>query len=263
MNELIWIDGEIVDIARARIDPRDRGFTLGDGLYETVRVRNGVPTRVAAHVMRLVRGCALLGFPPPIDPHEFDDVMRRFLVTTDTVGDAALRLTLSRGPGPRGLTPPEHPKPTLTMLIAPWTKPAPVAAITARVARRDETSPLCTIKHTNTLDAILARREAASHNADEAVLLNHKGNIAEATIANLFAVIDGTLVTPPSSDGCLPGVARAEILERAGGVERTITPNDLARADEIFFSSALGIRSAIAMDGRTLSSRSVAESLPL
>src|SRR3954471_19282548 len=100
---IVWCNGQLLPVEGARIDPRDRGFTLGDGLYETIRIRNGAPTRLAAHVMRLVRGCALLGFAPPVDPHEIDDVMRRFLATTDTVGDAALRLTLSRGPGPRGL----------------------------------------------------------------------------------------------------------------------------------------------------------------
>lgn len=263
MSELVWIDGEIVEIGRARIDPRDRGFTLGDGLYETIRVHDGAPTRVAAHVMRLVRGCALLGFPPPLDPHDFDDTIRRFLATTDTAGEAALRITLSRGPGPRGLAPPEHPHPVMTMLVASWTRPAPVTAITARVVRRDEFSPLCTIKHTNTLQAIMARREASAHGADEAVLLNLQGNVAEATIANLFAVIDGALVTPPLNDGCLPGVAREEILLRTGATERTITQDELARADEIFFSSALGIRSAVSLDGRVVPSRTVAESLPL
>jgi branched-chain amino acid aminotransferase len=174
-----------------------------------------------------------------------------------------LRLTLSRGPGPRGLLPPEHPKPTMTMVVAPWTRPAPVTAITARIVRRDEYSPLCTIKHTNTLTAILARREAASHNADEAILLNQQSNVAEATIANVFVVVDGVLATPRLSDGCLPGVAREEILQRAGAVERPVTQEDLARADEIFFSSALGVRSAVSIDGRTLPSRAVAESLLL
>ncbi|MDB5367520.1 MAG: ilvE [Rhodospirillales bacterium] len=263
MSELVWIDGAIIEASRARIDPRDRGFALGDGLYETIRVRNGAPTRVAAHVVRLVRGCALLDFSPPLDPHDFEDTMRRFLQATDTAGDAALRLTLTRGPGPRGLAPPEAPKPTLVMTVAAWTRPAPVAAITAHVARRDETSPLCTIKHTNCLEAILARREAASYGADEAVLLNQQGRVAEATVANLFAVIDGTLTTPPLNEGCLPGVARDEILQRTGAAQRAITQADLARADEIFFSSALGVRSAVAMDGRRLPSRTVAESLLL
>jgi branched-chain amino acid aminotransferase len=263
MSELVWIDGRMLDAAAARIDPRDRGFTLGDALYETVRVRNGVPTRVAAHVMRLVRGCGLLGFAPPLDPHAFEPAMRTYLAAADIAGDAALRLTLSRGPGPRGLAPPTAPVPTLTMTVAPWTRPAPVAAITARVVRRDENSPLCTIKHTNCLAALLARQEAAAHGADEAVLLNQQGRVAEATIANVFAVLDGRLVTPPLSEGCLPGVARAEILAVAGGHEVPLTPHELARADEIFFTSALGVRSAVSIDGRRLTSRTVAESLPV
>jgi branched-chain amino acid aminotransferase len=263
VSELVWIDGAVVEASRARIDPRDRGFALGDGLYETIRVRDGAPTRVAAHVARLVRGCALLGFPPPLALPAFEDAMRRLLDASGTTGDAALRLTLTRGPGPRGLAPPASPAPTLVMMVADWARPEPVAAFTARIVRRDETSPLCTIKHTNCLSSILARREAASHGAAEAVLLNQQGRVAEATVANLFAVIDGTLITPPLDEGCLPGVARDEILQRAGGTERAITGADLARADEIFFSSALGVRSAVAMDGRPLPSRMVAESLPL
>jgi branched-chain amino acid aminotransferase len=263
MADLIWINGAILDAAAARIDPRDRGFALGDGLYETIRVRNGAPTRVPAHVMRLVRGCALLDFAPPLDPYAFEAAMRALLAAADVAGDAALRLTLTRGPGPRGLAPPPTPRPTLVMLVVPWTRPAPVSAITARVTRRNEHSPLCTIKHTNCLDAILARREASAHGADEAVLLNHQGRVAEATIANLFAVIDGSLVTPPLSEGCLPGVARDEILQLTGAIERPVEGAELALADEIFFSSALGVRSAVTLDGRPLPSRTVAESLPL
>ncbi len=138
--------------------------------------------------------------------------------------------------------------------------PPPARLIIARVTRRNEFSPLAGVKSLNYLDNILARQEAAARGVDDAVLLNTRERVAETTIANLFAVLEGEILTPPLRDGALPGIMRAEVL-RAGAQEGTLTPANLTGAREIFLTSSLGIRSVAALEGQSLSDFSVAQAM--
>jgi len=117
------------------------------------------------------------------------------------------------------------------------------------VTRRNEHSPLARVKSLNYLDNILARREAAENGADDAILLNTRGRVAETTIANLFALIDGRVVTPSVAEGALPGIARGLILERLEVAERPLTLAELRRAGEIVLTNSLGVRPVVAVDG--------------
>ncbi|HLG86188.1 MAG TPA: aminotransferase class IV [Alphaproteobacteria bacterium] len=244
------VNGKLVAPDEARIDPGDRGFTLGDGLYETIRVRNGAPLRLERHFDRLARGLALLGLPP-VDPASIGDSIRAVL-TANALEEAAVRITVSRGPAARGIAPEPDPRPTIVIGVSPYLAPAPVSLITATVTRRNEHSPLSRVKSTNCLDAILARIEASDRGAGEALLLNTAGRVAEATIANLFAVVDGALLTPPIADGALPGIMRGAVIEGMGAREQSLTPSDLAGAEELFLTSSLGIRPVTILDGRPL-----------
>lgn len=248
---IVWIDGRLTPIDEARIDPRDRGFTLGDGLYETIRAARGRLLRLDRHFARLADGLRLLGFPPIAGDTILADAMRAVLAANG-LDEAAIRLTVSRGPAARGIAPDPAGRPTVVAAAAPYAPPAPLAAITATVTRRNQHSPLSRVKSLNCLDAVLARIEASERGAAEAILLNTEGRVAETTAANLFAVIGDALVTPPVGDGALPGVMRADILARLGAEERALTPADLAAAEEIFLTSSLGIRPVIDLDGRPL-----------
>jgi branched-chain amino acid aminotransferase len=247
---MIWLNGALVDDDAAWIDPSDRGFTLGDGVFETLAVIAGAPRHLARHLARLRDGAAVLGFAASYD----DGVIAGAIAALcDGAGlrDAAIRITLTRGPAPRGLLPPDHPIPTLMITAVPLPPPPqPARAVIARVTRRDEASPLCRIKSLNYLDNILARQEAAARGGDEAILLNTQGRIADATIANVFAVIDGAVVTPTVAEGALPGIRRALLLEVGKAAEGAISAMDLQRASEIFLTSSLSIRPVIALDGR-------------
>jgi branched-chain amino acid aminotransferase len=249
---MVWLDGELTTVDAARIDPRDRGFTLGDGLYETIRVRDGKPQRLDRHFARLADGLKVLGYSLIVDRDLLTGAMDAVLRANDFNADASLRLTISRGVAPRGLAPDPMGQPTIMISAANYAPPAPVRAIIATTTRRNEFSPTARVKVTSCLDSILARIEATRRGADEAILLNTVGNIAETTIGNVFAVIDGLLVTPPVADGALPGIMRASICETFDVVERSLTPDDLTGATEIFFTSSLGIRPAIELDGRAL-----------
>jgi branched-chain amino acid aminotransferase len=249
---ILWLNGALVPAEQARIDPADRGFTLGDGVFETLAAADFRPLRLDRHLARLREGAAVLRIPVPVE----DAVLAAglaALLEANGIASGSLRLTLARGPGPRGLALPAEPNPTLLATAAPAAPaPPPARAIIATRTRRNEFSPLARIKSLNTLDNIIARTEAAERGADEAILLNTAGQVAESSIANLFVVLDGRLVTPPVSAGALPGIRRAEILAAGGAEERVVGPEDLLRAEEAFLTSSLSLRPLIAVDGRPI-----------
>jgi len=252
------LNGSLMEPEAARIAPGDRGFTLGDGLFETLRVKAGRIQRRDAHLARLARGAAVLALPlPALDLAAVLEEVR----AANGLEEGSLRLTVTRGEGPRGVLPPPSPQPTVLVTAAPLASPAaPARLILARRTRRNEFSPLAGVKSLNYLDNILARQEAAEAGADDAILLNTRGSVAETSIANLFAVIGGRLLTPLLTDGVLPGIMRAAVLALEG-TEETLTPADLARADEVLLTSSLGIRSVALLEGRPLGADTLARRL--
>ncbi len=257
---ICWIDGRLGPIGAARIDPRDRGFTLGDGLYETIRATRGEPQRLDRHFTRLRDGLGVLDIPLTVDEAGFADAMRAVL-TGNGLADGVVRLTVSRGVGARGLPPDPAAKPTVVITAAPYHAPTPGRATIATVTRRNALSPLSRIKVTSCADSILARIEVTRLGFDDAILLNGAGFVAEATAANLFAVIGGTLTTPPVADGALPGVMRGTIIDRVPVEERSLMPEDLAGASELFLTTSLGIRPLVGLGERVLAIGSIAMKL--
>lgn len=247
--DIIHLNGRLLATAEARIDPTDRGLTLGDGLFETLRARDGGILRLSRHLRRLRAGAAVLGLDVP----NSDRDLERFLAETlaaNGLEDGVLRLTLTRGPSGRGVLPRGSSVPTLMITASGYdAAPGPASAVIATVTRRNEHSPLARCKCLNFLDNILARQEAEKLGADEALLLNTTGRLAEASAANLFVVLGGALLTPPVADGALPGVMRADVMERLGARECPLAPEDLARASEAFLTNSLAIRPLTRVDG--------------
>jgi branched-chain amino acid aminotransferase len=256
----IWINGQLTSVEAARIDPRDRGFTLGDGLYETIQVRDGRLLRIDRHFARLGDGLRVLDIRLKLDENALTRAMLAVL-KADQLENAAVRLTVSRGAAARGLAPDLNARPTVVISAAPHVQLGPARVMVATVTRRNAQSPISRIKTTNCLDSILARMEAARNDMDDAILLNAEGWVAEATAANIFAVIDRVLVTPPVSDGALPGVMRSAIMAHMPLGECSLSADDLSRADEIFLTSSLGIRPVIAFEDRILFEGPVASRL--
>ncbi len=250
---MIYLNGRLVADAEAAIDPTDRGLTLGDGLYETVAVRHGIPLKAAAHIQRLRAGAETIALV-----HSFTDAhllaAMDETIAANSLKQGVLRLTLTRGPGLRGLPPSPVARPTLVIVASPWPPRMsdPVSAVIATVTRRNEFSPLSTCKSLNALDNVLARLEAIERGTDDAVLLNTRGFVAEATSSNLFAVIGGRLATPPVSDGALPGIMRRFVMDSMTTDERPLTPDDLLAASEIFLTNSLGVRALVSLDGRQI-----------
>jgi len=265
---MIWLNGAILAAERARIDPADRGLTLADGLFETLRAYRGKPFRLGDHLKRLVEGAAALGISPPYPTAEIAAAVVELLQANAlTAQDAALRITLTRGTGPRGLAPPKGVHPTLLITAVPY-HPLPEACSAAIASiRRNEGSPLSRLKSLAYLDNVLAAREVEERGAEEAILLNNAGKVACAARANLFALVGDHLVTPPIGDGVLPGIARRTVLELAQDLgiaaeERSLRPADLAQAREILLTNSLfEIRSVAKLDGRVLVAGEIAARL--
>ncbi len=245
----------------AAVDPRDRGFTLGDGLFETMRVRGGAVLRIERHLSRLRAGAAVLGLSPLPKDEDLTDAIARTLAANGLT-DAAVRLTVSRGiPERRGLLPEAEASPSLVVHAEPFTGyPADlydrgVRAVISGIPR-NEHSPLARVKSLNYLDNVLARREAQARGADDALLLNTAGDLTCASAANLFLLLDASLVTPSVASGALAGTLRAlvaaELAPRAGleVVERAVRPEELRAAEEVFLTNALlGIVPLTEVDG--------------
>ena len=242
--KVFW-GGQLVAASKARVDFVDRGLTMGDGLVETIAVRDGRAARLNAHLIRLRDGADIIGLNVPLGDQELSAALQD-VIDANGISEGILRLTLTRG-----LLPPVPAQPSLLITGAAQdeTTAKGVNAVIATVTRRNEHSPLSGIKTIGFLDEILAAREAALRGADEALLLNSSGNLAEATVANLFLVIDGGTVTPPVIDGALPGVMRAEVIKVLAAAERTLKPADLAIASEAFLTNSLGIKPLIMVDG--------------
>lgn len=259
--EVLWLDGELVPASEARLDPRDRGFTLGDGLFETMRAREGRVRWLDRHLARLRTGAAVIGLSPLQDDAELGAAVARTLAAND-LSEAAVRLTVSRGvPTRRGLLPDPQSSPSLVVQAQPFSGyPSELyargmRAVTSRIPR-NERSPLANVKALGYLDNVLARREAADRGADEALMLNATGRLVCASAANLFLVLDDTLITPSTASGALPGIMRELVVSELAPrqalrvAEREVRPGELAIADEAFLTNALlGIMPLSGADG--------------
>ncbi len=199
---MLWRDGQVLAGTEAPLDHADRGLTLGDGLFDTALALNGRVAFEAEHVARLVASAEVLGIPA--DAAAIRSAMRALAGRGERL---ALRTTLTRGAGPRGLKPPEAPRPTLFATAAPSGRAIAFAPLRLRptAIARNDTSPAARLKTLGYLDAVIAAGEAARDGFDEALFCNTKGLVACAGTGNVFCVADeGTLLTPPLTDGVLP-----------------------------------------------------------
>lgn len=240
MAEIVYLNGSLVPLSEASISPLDYGFLYGFGLFETMRAYGGHVFRLDRHLARLARSAQTLGLPlPPLDIEgAVLDTLR-----ANRLSDARIRVTLSLGEGEMVPDPATCRSPTVLILASEY-KPRPAQvyergfrAIVSSI-RRNSQSPLSRVKSANYLESMLARREARAAAADEALFLNEKGLLAEASMSNLFLVAEDTLWTPGQESGVLPGITREAILELAS---REVIP---AREREVGLAALLGAQEA-------------------
>ena len=254
---IVFLNGKFLPEADALVPLNDRGFMLGDGIFETMRVANGQPFRMAQHLERMTRGAEFLKIKPPFTPKELQTLAGE-LIEKNNQPEGILRVTLTRGPGPRGYSPRNSEEPTVAMTLTPLPpvnaeEPVQWSMVTSSF-RIPASDALASFKTTSKLLNVVARAEAEEKGADEALLLNTNGEVAETAGGNIFWVYQDRICTVPTGRGVLPGITRAVVLEicQTLGLEtnkRVIKLEHLRNADGIFVTqSALGLVPVVALD---------------
>ena len=256
----VWLNGVLVDEGDARVSVFDHGFTVGDGVFETLKTYGGRPFAVRRHLARLAASAEGMGLrAPPADTLRaaLDDV-----AAANELGEATLRITVTSGPGPLGSA--RHAKAPggtggeagPTVVVAPGRLAVPAAAVEVAVVPwpRNERGALAGLKTTSYGENVVALAWARARGADEAVFANLAGELCEGTGTNVVVAIGGRLVTPALRSGCLAGVTRALVIEAGGVVEEDLPLSALADAAEAFLTSTTReVQPISAVDGRALS----------
>ncbi len=251
MSSKVWIDSELIAADAAHVSVFDRSFSVGDGVFETLKVDHSTALALTRHVRRLARSAAGLGLPEP----------DRFLITNAVAelidansaefgSMSRLRIQYSAGTGGAG----SERASERTRIVITQTKatqwPATTQVITVPWAR-NEKSPVVGLKTTSYAENVVALARANAVGSGEALFANTVGDLCEGTGSNVFVVLAGQLLTPPISSGCLPGITRELVLEWVGARETDLPMSALADAQEIFItSSTRDIQPVSHVDGR-------------
>jgi len=236
----VWIDGALRPVAEARVSPFDHGILVGDGVFETLRVYGSVPFAWRRHLERLAISAAGLGLEVP-DSASLRDAADGVLAANNLT-EGRLRITVTGGPAPLGS---ERGDGAPTVIVAAgaareWPPAERVVTVPWPRNERGATSGLKTISYAENVRALAYAHE---RDATEAIFLNTRGELCEATGSNVFVVSDATLLTPPGDSGCLLGVTRALVLELCPELgidieEHALGPSAIVDAEEAFLTSS-------------------------
>jgi branched-chain amino acid aminotransferase len=258
-----WINGTILPTAQATVPVTDHGLLYGDGIFEGMRFFSGKLFNADQHFRRLQQSARALGLVMPYPQCQLEQAIDE-LIACYQQASGYIRLVITRGQGPLGLDPSQCDTASCFIIIdqlqlaSAAKQAAGLTMITAATRRATGTGLDSRVKSLNYLHSILAKMEARTAGADDAVMLNNHGFVAEATAANIFIEKDGALFTPPATDGCLEGITRAEIITSAmeSGISvqiQSLTNYDLYTADACFLSgSGAGLLAVKELDGRPL-----------
>ena len=246
MSEIVHLNGSLMPLSQASISALDYGFLYGYGLFETMRAYRGQIFRLESHLNRLARSAEILGLS--IEGLDLKSAVMD-TIKANRLSEARVRLTISVGEGSITPDPNTCEKPTVLVMCShyqPYPKQLYEKGFRAIVSsiRRNSQSPLSRIKSANYLESILARQQARTAGVDEALFLNEKGLLAEASMSNIFLVKNDVLKTPGEESGILPGITRDVVIELASSLgikvlEQDIKLDELFRAEEAFLTNSL------------------------
>ncbi len=254
-NARVWLNDQLVVEAYAIVSVRDRGFTSGDGVFETVKIVDGQPFAITRHLTRLANSAKLVGLPQPDEGYLREAVRATIAANADLVDPLGrMRITLTAG-NPSGKTSvPSRSGPVTLVITVDRQRPHPnsVSVVTVPWCHNDK-GPLVGAKTTSYADNLAILERVRVDGADEALLADTSGRLCEATTANVVLGVDGELITPTLATGCLPGVTRALLLEWGLVREQDFPFAKLDQVTELLLSSST--RSLIpvdSIDGRSL-----------
>ncbi len=252
----VWVNGEIVDPDAPALSALDHAVTVGDGVFETAKIDGGIPFAVTRHHRRLERSAAGLGLPP-VDLARVDEGIKAVL-DGPPIDFGRLRYSVTGGIGPLG-SDRAAATPTYIVLAGPQSRPPASARVAVVPWTRNERSAVAGLKTTSYAENVVALSYAQQRGAIEAVFGNTRGELCECTGSNVFVVVGGEVLTPPTDSGLLPGITRELVIEwaRADGIpvrEAPLPLSVLEHADEVFItSSTKDVLPIDAVDERVLS----------
>jgi branched-chain amino acid aminotransferase len=230
----VWVNGQISEPDAARISPFDHGFTVGDGVFETCKVSGGEPFALSRHLRRLDRSAAGLGLPRP-DYEIIRTGIDELLAAEPLAG--RLRITVTGGPGPLGSDRGDQGT-TLTLAVSSESTWETATSVAVVPWVRNERSAVAGLKTTSYAENVVALDRAHQLQSSEAIFANTVGDLCEGTGTNIFVVIDGELLTPSLSSGCLAGITRELVIEWCGAREAVLPLDALKDAQEAFLTSS-------------------------
>jgi branched-chain amino acid aminotransferase len=259
----VYISGKLVDKSQATVSVYDHGFLYGDGVFEGIRVYSGKVFLLAEHLDRLYESARAIRLEIPMSKGDLAAAVNS-TVAANNLSDGYVRLVISRGAGYLGLDPRKTANPQVIIiadtitLYPPETYEQGLKLITASTLRNHPQALSARIKSLNYLNNILAKIEGIDGGCVEALMLNHKGEVAECTGDNIFIVQKGTLKTPPVDAGILEGITRNAVIRLAREAKVTVAETTLLRhdiyiADECFLTgTAAEVVPVTSLDGRPI-----------
>ncbi|MFF8600513.1 aminotransferase class IV [Streptomyces sp. NPDC015232] len=232
----LWVNGALHDVESARVSVLDHGLTVGDGIFETVKAERGETFALTLHLERLTRSARGLGLPDP----DLDEVRRAVaaVLEANPMELGRLRITYTGGLSPLGSERGDAGPGLVVALGETRRRPDSTAVITVPWTR-NERGALTGLKTTSYAENVVALARAHERGGSEALFANTVGQLCEGTGSNVFVVVDGRILTPPVSSGCLAGITRALTVEWTGAEETDLPLDVLDSADEIFLTSTL------------------------
>ncbi|MBP2580924.1 branched-chain amino acid aminotransferase [Streptomyces sp. PvR006] len=247
----IWVNGGLHDAETALVSVLDHGLTVGDGIFETVKVVRGETFALTLHLERLTRSARGLGLPDP----DLDEVRRACAAVLDAnpMELGRLRITYTGGLSPLGSERGDAGT-SLVVGLGETGRRADSTAVITVPWTRNERGALTGLKTTSYAENVVALARAREQGGSEALFANTVGQLCEGTGSNVFVVVDGRILTPPVSSGCLAGITRALTVAWTGAQEADLPLDVLETADEIFLTSTLrDVQAVHRVDGRELS----------
>ncbi len=240
-------------INNKEIPQTDRSITLGDAVFDTLLIKNSTPLFIEEHINRLISHAKIMRIDDIPSKEKIISQIKNIIKSTNSSKKYALRTTITRGSGARGISPPDTQNPSIIIKMTELTNLPPSAKLwISRTTKRNEYSPTSKIKTTNYADNILALIEAKENNANEAVLLNTKNNISCISSGNIYIMENNNIYTPPIKDGVMNGIIRSKLIQKYDIKEETISEERLKKADYIFTSNSISIRPVIELNHKKI-----------
>jgi branched-chain amino acid aminotransferase len=241
---LVYVDGKFTPKSKAVVSVFDHGLLYGDGIFEGIRAYNGNVFRLVDHMDRLYDTAKAIHLKIPLTKHEMTEAVLE-TIRKNQLRDAYIRLVVTRGTGDLGVDPSLCKTPTIFIITEhaasalQSSEPRVVKAMVSSMRRDAVDSTSHEVKSLNYMNSILAKIEATSAGADDAIFLDHRGFVSEGSVTNIFLVKDRKIATPSTAAGILHGITRDRVIKLCGDLgfevhERDITPFELTTADEVF-----------------------------